>query len=62
MELHVGDVVRLQSGGPDMTVIEYPLKIVLGEDNPNYTRCQWFDENGSTSQGTFLVETLEKVK
>ena len=45
-----------------MTVIEYPLKIVFGEDNPNYTRCQWFDENGSTSQGTFLVETLEKVK
>lgn len=61
MELHVGDVVRLKSGGPEMTVIESPLKITFGEDNPNYTKCQWFDVDGKLSNGIFVVDALEKV-
>lgn len=40
MELHVGDVVRLKSGGPEMTVIEYPIKIVDGGVNPKLAKCQ----------------------
>ena len=60
MELHVGDVVRLKSGGPEMTVIEFPLKITFGEDNPNYTKCQWFDAESKLSNGTFIVDALEK--
>lgn len=61
MELHVGDVVRLKSGGPEMTVIEHPLKIAHGENVASYAICQWFDEDGKKSQGTFIVESLEKV-
>ena len=62
MELHVGDVVRLKSGGPEMTVMEHPLKIAHGENSISHAICQWFDEHGKKSQGTFLVDTLEKVK
>lgn len=62
MELHVGDVVRLKSGGPKMTVMAHPIKIAHGGNDSSRTICQWFDENGKKSQGTFLVETLEKVE
>lgn len=61
MELHVGDVVKLKSGGPDMTVMEYPVKIAHGENVTSHAICQWFDEDGKKSQGTFIVESLEKV-
>ncbi len=44
-----------------MTVIEFPLKITFGEDNPNYTKCQWFDAESKLSNGTFIVDALEKV-
>lgn len=61
MELKVGDVVRLKSGGPEMTVIEFPLKIAHGENDSSRSICQWFDNDGKKSQGTFIVESLEKV-
>ena len=44
-----------------MTVIEHPLKIAHGENVASYAICQWFDEDGKKSQGTFIVESLEKV-
>ena len=62
MELHVGDVVRLKSGGPEMTISECPLKITHGEDNPNYVKCKWFDKDGKLSNGTFEIDILEKVE
>ena len=33
MELQVGDVVRLKSGGTEMTVSEYPIKLIDGKEN-----------------------------
>lgn len=62
MELHVGDVVRLKSGGPDMTISECPLKNAHGEDNPNYVKCKWFDKEGQLSNGTFEIGILEKAE
>ena len=44
-----------------MTVIEFPLKIAYGEDNSSRSICQWFDNDGKKLQGTFIVESLEKV-
>jgi uncharacterized protein YodC (DUF2158 family) len=52
----VGEIVKLKSGGPDMTV-----KLVPSAINPgtSYT-CQWF-AGKKLEQGTFPGDSLEKV-
>ena len=50
-ELTRGDVVRLKSGGPDMTVTHVLPGGMIG--------CQWF-EKGELKQGTFLPQALHK--
>lgn len=63
-EFKSGDIVRLISGGPDMTVVEYVL--ALGEkeflsNTSNWIDCVWFD--GKKRQtGRFPPESLERVK
>ena len=54
----VGDIVKLKSGGPDMTVNER-LKRISGEGSSNY-RCQWF-AGKKLDQGVFPVESLQRV-
>jgi uncharacterized protein YodC (DUF2158 family) len=55
----IGDVVRLRSGGPGMTVI------VTG-DQPNGRRivsCQWYSEATSKFEtGSFHAEALDDAK
>ena len=62
MELHVGDVVRLKSGGPEMTVSEYPIKLIDGKENLKEAKCQWFNVKGKLSNSTFVIDTLEKTE
>lgn len=62
MELHVGDVVKLKSGGQKMTVSEYPVKLIDGRENPQEAKCQWFDVEGKLSKSTFDIDTLEKAE
>ena len=62
MEFNVGDVVRLKSGSPDMTICEYPIKIVDGSTNCQSAKCQWFDKDGKLSNATFNVDVLEKIE
>ena len=62
MELHVGDVVRLKSGGPEMTVIDYPINIVGGGVNPQLAKCQWFNNDNKLSVHTFDIDALEKAE
>jgi len=52
----VGDVVRLRSGGPEMTVQKLP------EDRQynDYYRCQWF-AGKKLENGNFQEESLESV-
>ncbi len=50
--MRVGDVVRLRSGGPDMTV-----ECLRGM---GLVECVWFHE-GRRDAGQFLVQTLECV-
>lgn len=51
----VGDIVRLKSGGPEMTVRVAP-------DTPNgYYDCQWF-AGKKLESGRFPGEALEPVK
>ncbi len=50
-----GEIVRLKSGGPKMTVAGVDM---LGE-----VICQWFTrENRDLQRSTFPVASLEKVK
>jgi uncharacterized protein YodC (DUF2158 family) len=55
-----GDIVKLKSGGPTMTVgapVPFGLK---GDSNPNLAQCFWFHGTEIKSK-TFPVEALELV-
>jgi len=47
-----GDVVRLKSGGPKMTVLE-------STDTQDTVDCQWFDRNGKLQQSSFQPQMIE---
>ncbi len=51
---NIGDVVRLKSGGPDMTVQALP------NTTRRAFRCQWF-AGKKLEGGFFATETLEAV-
>lgn len=46
-----GDVVRLKSGGPKMTVLSVKTAALS---------CQWFDRNGKMHKSDFDVEMVDK--
>ena len=48
----VGDVVRLKSGGPPMTVEQTGGKAI---------RCAWFNGGGGYNSGMFHGDTLERA-
>lgn len=52
-----GDVIRLKSGGPAMTVTS------VGEAHMSSAMsvwCVWFDVKGEQKNGTFPIEAVEK--
>lgn len=55
MELKVGDVVRLKSGGPKMTITEFGKYHYSDHEQ---AKCIWFDNNKRT-EGLFEKDTLE---
>jgi len=54
-KFETGDVVRLKSGGPKMTVQE------ITQDEDEYIECIWFEE-GNKMMDTFHPDTLEKIE
>lgn len=58
--MKVGDVVQLNSGGPMMTVKQYPYveKKFTYEDR---AKCIWFD-NTTTCEGIFPTSMLTIIK
>ncbi|WP_035983603.1 YodC family protein [Leptospira meyeri] len=74
MEIKIGDIVQLKSGGPNMTVIGFldkksgdlvskgiaAGKLNKSETNTNdYVICQWFDNVGSYKESVLLISTVE---
>jgi uncharacterized protein YodC (DUF2158 family) len=57
MDFKVGDIVRLRSGGPRMTV-----EVIL-PDMPGgpVVACSWFDENNQHHDRSFAPAALERV-
>ncbi|MGJ8562410.1 MAG: YodC family protein [Alphaproteobacteria bacterium] len=49
-QFSTGDLVRLKSGGPKMTVLEAENEFALG--------CQWFDRNGKLHTESFPTSML----
>lgn len=68
MELKVGDIVELKSGGPRMTIEEIdswgPIAFTLGEEMPNYekdeAKCVWFEGN-KKFDSIFKLKALNKL-
>jgi uncharacterized protein YodC (DUF2158 family) len=52
---NIGDIVRLKSGGPKMTVSGYTQisDVVI---------CQWFNSNGELQRSRFRESSLESGK
>ena len=52
-----GDIVRLTSGGPIMTVsrIDKPISPCT------LAMCDWFDENSAAIRGSFVLSALTRV-
>jgi uncharacterized protein YodC (DUF2158 family) len=48
---HEGDVVKLKSGGPALTVI-----LIQGD---GLVTCKWFDTNLSVKEGLFQAISIE---
>ena len=55
----VGDIVKLKSGGPDMTIKE--LLTNLSDQPTGSYRCQWF-AGKKLDNGVFPHESLVKVE
>lgn len=53
MSFSKGDVVKLKSGGPEMTVVEV-------DDEECF--CRWFDSKGQQMSDNFEQVGLEKVE
>lgn len=57
--LKSGDVVRLKSGGPQMTIQDFGEGEMLDLDK-GFARCQWFDGT-MLKYGRFAPASLEPV-
>ncbi|MFM5011814.1 YodC family protein [Aeromonas veronii] len=57
----VGDVVKLASGGPDMTIHVQVKSIGEHREFNGLYKTQWF-AGKKLETGTFAEETLEKVE
>jgi uncharacterized protein YodC (DUF2158 family) len=54
MSFKIGDVVKLKSGGPEMTVIG----ISTGPNRSDVFNCSWIDPDHHEQKGTFPAEAL----
>jgi uncharacterized protein YodC (DUF2158 family) len=57
MEFKPRDVVKLKSGGPEMTVDE-----IRSVGSESIVHCVWFDDKHQDRDGTFSPVSLELVK
>lgn len=54
-----GDLVRLKSGGPTMTVVKYDK---FGHDDGQSYKCRWFDGKNQLAEDTFSEQELQIAK
>jgi uncharacterized protein YodC (DUF2158 family) len=54
MSFNIGEVVKLKSGGPLITV----TSISISADRPALFNCQWIDKDHRAQSGTYPAEAL----
>jgi len=57
-ELKIGDVVRLKSGGPAMTIAD--IRDYQGSRDGAF--CEWLDDVKKKQSAVFALRSLEKYK
>jgi uncharacterized protein YodC (DUF2158 family) len=55
-EFKVGDVVRLNSGGPRMTIV----RLFEDTDGDQRATCTWFDNDKHSHEADFKTDALTK--
>lgn len=55
MDFQPGEIVVLNSGGPDMTVMET-------DPDTGHIRCWWSQSNGETDEAYFPPETIHRIE
>lgn len=58
----VGDVVRLKSGGPDMTVTSVDPVDYVHSVRKDLASCSWFDAKAVLQKGRFQDAELDFVQ
>ena len=64
-QIPIGSVVKLKSGGPQMTVMTYGTKTEFGSilsrnvEDKEQVKCQWFEATGTLQEGHFPVTSLK---
>lgn len=61
MVIKKGDVVRLKSGGPNMTVSQYPVETIDKKIIDGMVECEWFNDERRLTHSLFDIETLEVI-
>jgi uncharacterized protein YodC (DUF2158 family) len=54
MSFKIGEVVKLKSGGPLMTI----TGTSVGPDRPTLFNCSWFDKDNREQIGSFPADAL----
>ena len=54
--MEIGDLVRLKSGGPQMTVVNANVSIPYG---PPSVRCGWFNQEGQYLRAVVPIDALK---
>ena len=57
----IGDVVRLKSGGPSMTIEAMECARIDADSATCYATCVWYASNGSALRATFEESLLDRV-
>jgi uncharacterized protein YodC (DUF2158 family) len=55
-----GDVVKLRSGGPLMTIESFQEESTDWDTSNYFAKCVWFVENGGIRRETFNEKLLQK--
>ena len=58
-ELKIGDVVRLKSGGPVMTIDDIDRLTISEKDAPLYAWVSWFDSKNNPHSGNYPITSLK---
>jgi len=57
-KFEIGDIVKLKSGGPEMTVNGYVIELSNTRD---IVTCKWFDSDNKQQSEKFHQDALEIV-